>query len=482
VRLNKRSTPPPPSLIEPMLAEPSGPDLIAAPGMDAHAEIFAPGTLLEGKFEVRHRVGRGAMGTVYLARDVNLKRDVAVKALSVEHRNAEVVERFRSEAESMAQVDHPNVVQIYSFGEQLGTSYFVMEFLDGESLAELIDKRYLMQDAVHMDEVIGLLSQVCRGLSAIHSRGIVHRDVKPANVMITTRYRVALADFGLVGMIADGEDEEMAVFGTPIYIAPERIDTRPTPSEHAHLCDIYSLGVVLYELLTGEAPFDHEDTLTLLDMHCSAPVPAVSVLRPDLPPAMDDVIRRTMAKRPKERYQSADAFRRALLDARDAVQGVPDSDAVDEFAVVVVNADAKSAVDIVRAISVARPGANVYTAVDGKTGLEFVREVRPDLLIIDSDSPGLNALELCATLTGEQLLIGTRVLVLAPRRDPVEVSYLKDFGVVDQSGGGGEGSCRALDAGFAAQHCVDQLGDGDGVGEGRVDLSAVVLRPVPVLV
>jgi len=399
------------------------------PEVDGDASIFAPGTVLEDKFEIQYRVGRGAMGEVFLAKDVNLKRSVAVKALSARHRSDEVVGRFRSEAESMAQVDHPNVVKIYSFGKHEGKPYFVMEFLDGESLAEYIDRRQVMQEVVHLDEVIGLLSQVCRGLGAIHAKGIVHRDVKPANVMITTTYRVALADFGLVGLITDDESKEVAVYGTPVYIAPERFDSRPLLPELAHSCDIYALGVILYELLTGEAPFDHDDTMTLLGMHASAPVPSASKLRPDMPPAIDDVIRKAMAKDPEDRYESAEAFRRALLDARET--GLALGAVENEFIALVVEPDAKAAVSTVRAVNMAHRGATVLTVMDGDTGLVFIREMRPDLIILDADAPGLNALELCALLQEEKLLLSAQVVVLSRRTDSLEVVYLKELGVTD---------------------------------------------------
>ena len=397
-------------------------------GGDPEAEIFPPDTLLEGKFQIQHRLGRGAMGTVYLAMDVNLKRAVAVKALGAQHRSRPLVERFRAEAESMAQVDHPNVVQIYSYGEHAGTPYFVMELLDGESLAEYIDRLKIYDEVVHLDEVIGILSQVCRGLSAIHARGIVHRDVKPANIMITSHYRVAVADFGLVGQISESAGGDMEVYGTPIYLAPERIDTRPVAEDQAHLCDVYALGVVLYEFLTGgEAPFDHEDTVALLAMHATEPPPRISARRPDLPPGLDDVLQKAMAKKPAERYQSAEAFRQGLLDARSSsAAGATGMD----FTAVVVDSVPKSALNLVRAINKAFPGASVITVADGETGLAFIREARPDLLVLDADSPGLNALELCVTLQSENLMAaGARIVVVAPRASPLEIGYLRELGV-----------------------------------------------------
>jgi serine/threonine-protein kinase len=394
-------------------------------------DFFAPGTVLDGKFEVRHKIGEGAMGTVYLARDVSLKRDVAVKTLSRTYRDRELVRQFREEAESMARVQHPNVVQIFSYGEEAGIPYFVMELVDGETLADAIDRRELDGELVHVDEALGIISQVCRGLSAIHARGIVHRDVKPANIMITTDYRVALTDFGLVGRIADETNKGMEVHGTPVYLAPERIDTRPVLAEHAHLCDIYALGIVLYEFLTLYVPFDHDDLMALLNLHLHEPPPRPSRYRPDLPAAIEGVILRALAKDPGERYESAEAFRRALLDARESGLGAVGSGGIDELTMVVVQSSTQEVIKTLRAVKKAFPGATALSTSDGKTGLDLVRELRPDIVLMDSECERLNALEMVASLQGEELLEATRMLVLSGKADGLEQQYLKDLGVAE---------------------------------------------------
>ncbi len=395
-------------------------------------DFFAPGTLLEDKFEVQHKIGQGAMGMVYLARDRTLKRDVAVKTLSSAFHDEELIGQFREEAESMARVQHPNVVQIFSYGEEMGVPYFVMELVDGESLADAIDRRELDGEFVSLDEALGIISQVCRGLSAIHAKGIVHRDIKPANIMITTAYRVALTDFGLVGRIADEKEKGMEVHGTPVYLAPERIDTRPVLAEHSHLCDIYALGIVLYEFLTHQVPFDHDSLMTLLTMHLNDPPPRPSKFRPDLPPAIEEVILRALAKDPAERYESAEAFRRALLDARESGvgAGVPGA-SIDEITAVVITASPQDTLHQIRAVKKAYPGATVVTVTEGVTGLEFIRELRPDLVLMDAECRKMNALELVASLQGEDLLEGTQILVLSETADRLEQQYLKDLGVAD---------------------------------------------------
>jgi serine/threonine-protein kinase len=282
---------------------------------------------------------------------------------------------------------------------------------------------------VHLDEALGIISQVCRGLSAIHARGIVHRDVKPANIMITTDYRVALTDFGLVGRIADETNKGLEVHGTPVYLAPERIDTRPVRAEHAHLCDIYALGIVLYEFLTHWVPFDHEDLMALLNLHLSEPPPRPSKHRPDLPAAIEEVILRALAKDPAERYESAEAFRRALLDARESGAGVVGSAGIDELTTVVIQSAASETLKTVRAVKKAFPGATAITTADGRTGLEFVRELRPDIVLMDAECHRLNALEMVASLQGEDLLEATRILVLSGKADRLEQQYLEDLGV-----------------------------------------------------
>lgn len=397
-------------------------------------DVFPPGTLLDGKLEVQHKIGQGAMGTVYLAKDVALKRNVAVKTLSSAFHDPELIAQFREEAESMARVQHPNVVQIFSYGEQESVPYFVMELVDGESLAETIDRRELTGELVHLDEAVGIISQVCRGLSAIHARGIVHRDVKPANIMITTSYRVALTDFGLVGRIADETDKGVEVHGTPVYLAPERIDTKPVAAEYAHSCDLYALGVVFFEFLTHAVPFEHEDLTTLLTMHMLDPPPRPSRFRPDLPPSVDEVVLRALAKDPAERFASAEEFRRALLDARDAGAGGR-APGIDDLTVLVVHSEVSATLRVVRAVKKAFPGATVLTASDGKRGLAFIEEARPDLVVLDEATEGLNALELLVSrqerLAKDPQVAATRILVVTQTADRLEQQYLRDLGAVD---------------------------------------------------
>jgi serine/threonine-protein kinase len=391
-------------------------------------EMFPPGTLLEGKFRIDHRVGRGAAGMVYHAWDVFLKRAVAVKALSDRACPVEVLSRFCNEAEVLARIDHPNVVKVFSFGEREGTPYFVMELLDGESLMQLIDRYDGAGEAVPLDEAIGLLGQVCRGLSAIHAQGIVHRDVKPANIMVTSTYRVALTDFGLVSDATDMAMSSMELHGTPLYLAPERVTLQPIPPGEQHLSDIYALGVTCFELLTGRPPFDADNLADLLHQHIHVAPPAASSIRADLPPAIDAALIRALAKTPRDRFPSADAFLQALQDAREVSLG--DGSGILGSAVLVVDSDPRRAMTAVRLISTAAPQSTVIVAADARTALAFAREVRPEVIVLAADLPGMTAHDFCARLAKDELLEETRVIVVTPQVDPVEMQFLAKLGDV----------------------------------------------------
>ena len=342
------------------------------------AEVFPAGTFLEQKYLVRYVLGHGSMGVVYLADDTMLKRKVAVKVLSQHYqRDADLVAKFQREAVAMAAVHHPNVVQIFTFGVLEGNSYFVMEYVEGETLANVIDRRREAGETTHLDEAVGIIGQVCKGLQAIHQAGIVHRDVKPANIMLSEDYRVAITDFGLVRPVESVKGKTLDMDGTPMYLAPERIKKTDIPEENAHLCDIYSLGAVFYELITGVAPFESESIVEVLDAHLRKDPPKPSDERPDLPSGIDRVVAKAMAKNPAARYQSCDEMHRALMGARSvSVAGI---EAVEDQprTFLVVEPDDGYRDTVCRALSLAYPDSTVLNAPDGQAGLAQIREGRP---------------------------------------------------------------------------------------------------------
>ena len=260
------------------------------------------GATLAG-YRIERRLGRGGMSVVYLAEDLALERKVALKILAPElSEDARFRERFRLESRLAASIDHPNVIPIYEAGEAGGQLYIAMRYVEGTDLRRLIDEGPALEPA----RAVELVAHVADGLEAAHSRGLVHRDVKPSNVLIASpgeHEHVYLADFGLTKTAeTEAEAREVAqLSGTTDYVAPELV----TEGGAGKAADVYALGCVLYETLTGQVPFPRSSELETLVAHIDEPVPKPSATRPELPRALDDVVGRAMAKDPDERYASA---------------------------------------------------------------------------------------------------------------------------------------------------------------------------------
>jgi len=355
-----------------------------------------PGMLLGGTYRIRRILGRGGMGIVYLAEDEHLQRDVAVKVIAGEViKRPESHERFLLEARSMAGVEHENVVRIYSFGRYEDRPYFVMEYVPGNNLAgwlERWDDESLPPPSV--DEVLGILDQITRGLKEIHRAGIVHADVKPGNVLIGPAFRVAVTDFGLVRRLGETDESELIV-GTPSYIAPEVVyNEQPTFDPRA---DVYSLGVVAYEMFTGTLPFPIETVGELFDVHMKRlpPVPPSDV-RGDLPEAFDEVLLRALSRELDERYPTAEAFRKALFAARESVSVAPSN-----LRLILADDDEDFRDLAEETLRFAFPGAWVECYDNGDDALAALDRRPASLAVIDLDMPGLNGVELTAAIRGQ---------------------------------------------------------------------------------
>jgi branched-chain amino acid transport system substrate-binding protein len=262
-----------------------------------------------GKYEIQAEIGRGGMGTVYLAYDPLLDRRVAVKVLAPHLVWEEgFVERFLREARAAARLKHPNIVTIYDVGQEGNYYYIVMEYVEGQTLSQVIKKRAMLPPA----EVVALLRPLADALDYAHRQGLVHRDMKPANVMVGPAGQVTLTDFG----IARAAEETRltttgTVVGTPEYMSPEQ-----ARGEHVdRLTDLYSLGVVAYEMLTGQTPFSGTTPQGVLYKHVFEPPPPICLLQPRLPAGVEPVLARGLAKDPTERYPTATAFVEALAEA-----------------------------------------------------------------------------------------------------------------------------------------------------------------------
>ncbi len=256
-------------------------------------------TLFDGRYRIVRKLGAGGMANVYLAEDQELGRRVAIKILNDRHANDDqFVERFRREAKNAAALSHPNIVSIYDRGEAEGTYYIAMEYLDGRSLKELIVSRG--PAPVHV--AVEYARQILSALRFAHRHGIVHRDIKPHNVLVDAEGRVKVTDFGIARAGTSQMTEAGSIVGTAQYLSPEQArgaDVDPRS-------DLYSLGVVLYELLTGEPPFEGDTPVEIAMKHLSTVPEPPSARRPDIPRELDWVVMRALAKDPDERYQSAE--------------------------------------------------------------------------------------------------------------------------------------------------------------------------------
>jgi serine/threonine protein kinase len=270
-----------------------------------------------GKFQIIEQIGRGGMASVYKAYQPGLDRYVAIKTMHAFLAEEEgFVERFRREAQSVARLRHPNIVQMYDFDVEHGTYYMVMEFLEGPSLKNKLAQLEKRGEWMTLEESIHIIRDVGEALQYAHSRGMSHRDIKPANIMLKEDGGAILTDFGIVKMLSGTTHLTAtgALIGTPAYMAPEQ----GTGSEGDIRADIYSLGIVLYQLTTGRLPYNADTPMAIVLQHLTAPLPIPRTLNPDLPEGIQRVILKSLAKDPEDRYQSV----QEMLDQLDrAIKG-----------------------------------------------------------------------------------------------------------------------------------------------------------------
>ncbi len=281
------------------------------------------GTLFEGKYQVGSLLGEGGMGQVYRATHILMRKDVALKvlkpAMSV---HSEIVERFRREAESAARLSHPGIIAVLDFGRSLdGTFYLVMEFLEGHSLT-----RALREGPMPWRRVCRLGILMLDALAEAHKAGVVHRDLKPDNIMLQVNAAgeesLKLVDFGIAKLVEDGGPQLTAVglvFGTPSYLSPEQAQGQPV----THSADLYAMGVILFQMLTGQLPFKAASTMELLAMHIQEPPPRVRDRAPEVPETIEQLVLRCLGKKPGDRPADALEIRAVLSEALGAPVAAP---------------------------------------------------------------------------------------------------------------------------------------------------------------
>jgi serine/threonine-protein kinase len=285
-------------------------------------------TLFDGRYRIIRKLGSGGMANVYLAEDEELGRRVAIKILNDRYANDELfIERFRREAKSAAALSHPNIVSIYDRGEAEGTYYIAMEVIEGRSLKEMI----LTRGPLPITTALTLAREILDALSFAHRHGIIHRDIKPHNILIGERLKVT--DFGIARAGASQMTEAGSIMGTAQYLSPEQARGAPVTAAS----DLYSVGIVLYEMLTGKVPFTGDSPIEIAMKHLNDPPRPPSRIRPEIPAELDAVVLRVLAKEPEDRYQSAEEFSEDLTRVE---AGLPVSPETTEAATAILSGGA----------------------------------------------------------------------------------------------------------------------------------------------
>jgi len=265
--------------------------------------------LLNNRYELLETLGKGGMAVVYRARDRMLERSVAVKILREDYtKDPTFLDRFRQEAKAAANLSHPNIVTVHDFGLDSGQLFIVEEFMPGTDLKTLIKQRGRFTP----EEAVPLLVQACAGIGYAHRAGLVHCDVKPQNLLVTPDMRLKVTDFGIARALSTIHPDEKSsiVWGSPQYFSPEQAaGAAPSPAS-----DVYSLGVIMYEMLTGSLPFHATTAAQLARLHLDAePVP-ISELLPNIPPTLEQIVNKVLSKEPSQRYRTADQLGRVLMN------------------------------------------------------------------------------------------------------------------------------------------------------------------------
>lgn len=281
-----------------------------------------------GKYAITGTLGRGGMGFVYRGVDPVIQRTVAIKTVArdlLEDGGEQAVARFRNEARAAGRLSHPNIVGVYEYGEDGDTAFIAMEYVEGFGLKDFLRQRGKMT----VSDTVGVMLPLLDGLAYAHEQGVVHRDIKPSNLIITSKGKVKIADFGIARIESSTLTQVGTVIGTPSYMSPEQFMGAPADAR----ADIYAAGVVLFELLAGKRPFEGP-VEAIASRICREPPPRISEVESSVPPFFDPVVNRALAKRPDDRYQSAQEFAEAVRMAFQAAFNIQEAPSISEDTVV----------------------------------------------------------------------------------------------------------------------------------------------------
>jgi serine/threonine-protein kinase len=420
--LSTSVTAPPVSSADPVIVVRAGvdsEDSQEAPNDDDDEERFRVGEVLGDTYELKSLLGQGGMGWVFEAHDRQLERQVAIKTLRPRAGGMSL----RREARALAAFSHPSLVTIHAMGTHRGREYLVMERVRGVSLHAHLRQRLADRAPFGIDEGIDLALPVAEALSVLHQAGLAHRDVKPSNVMLTANGRVVLMDFGLVVPESAGQQDQQPA-GSPFYMAPEAFLPRSMFGT-ARAADLYSFGIMLYQLFSGDRPYEGETLAAIFAQHATAPVPDLRASRPDAPGALVSLVSELLSKKPEDRPQLVDEVIWRLAAVRRAGEGK----GARPFSVLVVDDDADVARVIGFHVRKAVPDARVRTVYDGEAALRMLRDAPPDAMVLDIQMPRMNGIEVCMYMRGTRLAPSCAVVAVSAGAQPEDVQLLNQLGV-----------------------------------------------------
>jgi eukaryotic-like serine/threonine-protein kinase len=379
---------------------------------------FKMGDLISDCFEIRKMLGEGGMGQVFEALDRSLNRRVALKVGLHKSFNA----ALRKEAQALAALRHSSLATVYAYRVEPEFEYIVMERILGVSLEAALDRCALDGQKFSVLEALQILNAVVEALTVVHSAAIVHRDIKPSNIMLAPGNRIVLMDFGLFLPEFDLERQEV-VAGSPQYMAPESIMNEIEIGQ-GHLVDLYALGVVAYEMLTGDVPFAGSSVEEVWDKHMSAAIPDVCVYREDVPARFSTLVQQLLAKDPRNRPQSSEAV---MWEIRSILASMQNREAVEPFSILIVDDDQQIAKMLSMYLKKQIPGVDIEVAADGESALMAIRKRMPHLLFLDLHMPRMNGIELCMYLRGSPQADVCTIVPLSAAASEDDVNLLKQL-------------------------------------------------------
>jgi serine/threonine-protein kinase len=393
--------------------------------MSEENRIFATGELLDGVYEIVQLLGRGGMGQVFEAHDHLLSRRVAIKAAWPNPLSPPL----RNEARALAAFQHPSLVSVHTLGEHRGIDYLVMERVYGVSLTQHASTRWGGGQAFSPEEVVQIILPAAEGLSVVHRAGLVHRDIKPDNIMLTPVHRVVLMDFGLVLPEFDVNGQQR-VAGSPPYMAPEALLNTAAPGS-GHLVDIFGLGVLAYELLTGQRPYAGTTIREVIAAHERGQPTPLAEARPDCPIAFCQVVHEMLSPNPQLRVQSAEAAAwqmRSLNDKRAQSDAAMGSQAK-PLSVLIVDDDVDLAKILTFYVRQIVGNADIRVAHDGEEAVRAVLKEEPDVMLLDLHMPRMNGVEVCMQLKGEGLAQSCSIISVSAGAQEHDVQLLHQLGI-----------------------------------------------------